>query len=138
MSLKVKLSSDSKLERSTEKAAGLDLSSTKRVSLHPGDIVSVPTGVACQFPKGTYGRIAGRSSLASKSGLIVAGGVIDPDYTGYIEVILLNLGKATYEIQIGDRIAQLIVECFCFTDIQIVENLPETKRGTSGFGSTGK
>ena len=70
----------------------------------------VDTGIAIGLPKGTYGRLAARSRLASKQGIAVGGGVIDADYMGEVKVILRNESDSDYEFKAGDRIAQLIVE----------------------------
>jgi dUTP pyrophosphatase len=88
------------------------------------------------LPYGTYGRIAPRSGLAV-SGIDVGAGVIDLDYTGEVKVLVINTNNTPYNIDIGDRIAQLIVEKIATPVIIQVEALDNTARGSMGFGSTG-
>ena len=94
------------------------------------------TGIAIGLPKGTYGRLAARSGMASKRGIVVGGGVIDADYTGEVRVILRNHGITDYEFKAGDRIAQLIVKRIQTSEAVVVDKLVETERGTRVFGST--
>merc|ERR1711862_510068 len=100
-------------------------------------VVKTDLSIAC--PKGTYGRIAPRSGLAVKHGIDVGAGVVDADYRGPVGVVLFNFGDKDFTIEIGDRIAQLILEKIC-ADVEIVQvegELDDTKRGSGGFGSTG-
>ncbi|KAG9317638.1 dUTPase-like protein [Chiua virens] len=87
--------------------------------------------------RGTYGRVAPRSGLASKFMIDTGAGVIDADYRGTVFVLLFNLSDQNFEVQEGDRIAQLVLEKICTPDVLEVENLDETLRGVNGFGSTG-
>ena len=124
--------------RASVGAAGYDLFSTDSYVVLPGRRVVVSTGISIQLPPGTYGRIAPRSGLAVKHGLDTLAGVIDPDYTGEIKVVLQNLDTAQpFVIRPGYRIAQLILEKF--EVVEVVETgAPEaTERGDAGFGSTG-
>lgn len=124
--------------RGTSGAAGYDLFSTDNYVVLPGRRVVVSTGVTVQLPPGTYGRVAPRSGLAVKHGLDVLAGVIDPDYTGEIKVVLHNLDASQpFVIRPGYRIAQLILERF--ETVDVVETVSEntTERGNAGFGSTG-
>ena len=131
--------------RGTPGAAGYDLFSTDSYVVLPGRRVVVATGITVQLPPGTYGRIAPRSGLAVKHGLDVLAGVVDPDYTGEIKVVLQNLDpNQPFVIRPGYRIAQLILEQ-CITP-EVVEipsectqlvDAPSTSRGAGGFGSTG-
>jgi len=128
--------------RSSSDAAGYDLFSTDSYVVLPGRRVVVSTGISVQLPPGTYGRIAPRSGLAVKHGLDTLAGVIDPDYTGEVKVVLQNLDmNQPFVIRPGYRIAQLILENF--TVAEVVETSPEgtqipsTGRGDAGFGSTG-
>jgi len=98
---------------------------------------TIPTGLAMAIPKGYYGRVAPRSGLAHKHGIVVLGGVIDPDYRGEINVMLLNTGGDPFYIEHGDRIAQIILERVITPEITLVEELDETERGEGRFGSTG-
>ena len=97
----------------------------------------VNTGIAATIPIGTYGRIAPRSGLAVKHGIQTGAGVIDPDYTGELKVILFNQGSEKFEIKQGDRIAQLILEKCETPLIEEVTDIEDTERGTRGFGSSG-
>lgn len=124
--------------RSTPGSAGLDLFSTDNYVIMPGRRVVVSTGISVRLPPGTYGRIAPRSGLAVKHGLDTLAGVVDPDYTGEIKVVLQNLDAVQpFIIRPGYRIAQLILEKFETVDVTEVTELPPTERGAEGFGSTG-
>lgn len=107
------------------------------VCLRAGQRFGVPTGVKLAIPEGYYGRIAPKSGLASKSGLDVLAGVIDPDYRGEIIVLLVNLGHGTVVIHNHEKIAQLIFERAATAYMYQVDELDETIRGAGGFGSTG-
>ena len=126
--------------RSTPGAAGYDLFSTDSYVVLPGRRVVVSTGISVQLPPGTYGNIRPRSGLAVKHGLDTLAGVIDPDYTGEIKVVLQNTDvNQPFVIRPGYRIAQLILEKF--DTVEVVEVPTEftqtTERGAAGFGSTG-
>lgn len=124
--------------RGTPGAAGYDLYSTDGFIIMPGHRVVVTTGVAVELPSGTYGRIAPRSGLAVKHGIDVLAGVVDPDYTGEIKVVLVNTDlRRAFMIRPGYRIAQLILENYTSADVVEVPYVPETHRGDDGFGSTG-
>ena len=126
--------------RSTPGAVGYDLFSIDNYVVLPGRRVVVSTGISVSIPPGCYGRIAPRSGLAVKHGLDTLAGVIDPDYTGEVKVVLQNLDShQPFVIRPGYRIAQLILEQ-CVTP-DVVEVASEctflTERGANGFGSTG-
>ena len=124
--------------RGTEGSAGYDLYSTDGYVVLPGHRVVVSTGIAVQLPAGTYGRIAPRSGLAVKHGLDTLAGVIDPDYTGELKVVLVNTDmRIPFVIKPGYRIAQLILENYTHADVVEVASPEETDRGADGFGSTG-
>lgn len=123
--------------RGSEKAAGLDLYAMSPCTLYPHTMRVIATGIAIALPAGTYGRIAPRSGLAVKWGIDVLAGVVDEDYRGEILVALINHGETAFTINRGDRIAQLIVESIVRPVIEVVTDLQETERGSSGFGSTG-
>jgi len=118
-------------------AAGYDLYSNEAVTIDAGSHGVVGLGISIRLPDGTYGRVAPRSGLAVKRGIAVGAGVIDPDYTGEVKVVLFNHGKHDFEINEGDRIAQLILERCETLPIRELESLEETDRGSGGFGSTG-
>lgn len=118
--------------------AGLDLCSTEPVALEPGVPKLVPTGLAIELPPGYEAQIRPRSGLALKHAITLpnAPATIDPGYRGEIKVILLNLGKAVYQVQAGDRIAQMVVAKY--EKVEWVETeLANSTRGTGGFGSSG-
>lgn len=125
----------------TEHAAGMDLVAAvaSPIVLAPQARVVVPTGIACAIPPGWEGQVRPRSGLALKHGITCANavGTIDADYRGEIGVILTNLGAAPFSIERGMRIAQLVFCPVGRAAWQAVEELPDTARGTGGFGSTG-
>lgn len=122
-------------------SAGYDLASAQKVVIEPRCRMLVKTGIAVSVPPGCYGRIAPRSGLALKSGIDVLAGVIDADYRGDVGVILVNLGTAAFQINVGDRIAQLILERIemnaSVQEVPTVTDLGISERGSAGFGSTG-
>ena len=97
----------------------------------------VKTGISVAIPEGCYGRIAPRSGLAVKRFIDVGAGVIDADYRGGIGVVLFNHSGEDFVVKPGDRIAQLLLEKIETPTVKEAEELPDTKRGTDGFGSTG-
>jgi dUTP pyrophosphatase len=127
--------------RGSDFAAGLDLSAAESLTIPPGERALVKTDLSIACPPGTYARIAPRSGLAYKSGIDVGAGVIDADYRGPLGVILFNFGNKEFSIQVGDRIAQLILEQIVLPDVVECgsdEELPAVGvRGSAGFGSTG-
>ncbi len=123
--------------RGSEYAAGLDLRAAHDSSIPPGERKLIKTGFAVMLPPGHYGRIAPRSGLAYKNGIDVLAGVIDIDYRGDVGVILLNTSDNIFTVEVGDKIAQLIVSACAYPVSVVVSELPETGRGPGGFGSTG-
>ncbi|KAF2437334.1 dUTP diphosphatase [Karstenula rhodostoma CBS 690.94] len=118
-------------------AAGHDLYSARDVVIPARGRARVDTDISIAVPAGTYGRVAPRSGLAAKHGIDTMAGVIDADYRGQVGVILANLSETDFEIKVGDRIAQLIVEKVVMPEVVVVEKLEESVRGAGGFGSTG-
>jgi dUTP pyrophosphatase len=126
--------------KATAGSIGLDLHSVEPYVILPGQRVVVSTGLQAFLPNGVYGRIAPRSGLAVKHGLNVGAGVIDPDYTGEIRVVLFNHDEHTpFIIRPGYRIAQLILEqAVDVTSVnEVFDSGVVTARGDGGFGSTG-
>lgn len=117
--------------------AGCDLYAYEGIVIPPHETVLVETGVCVSVPEGTYGRIAPRSGLSTK-GVMVNAGVVDQGYRGMLKVVLHNMKSVPYEVKKGDRIAQLIIEVIVAPSIVVVENLNDTSRGESGFGSSGR
>jgi len=111
-------------------AAGHDIHALKDGTIPAQRQMLVDTGIAIGLPRGTYGRLAARSGMASKHRIAVGGGVIDADYTSEIKVILRNHGDTNYEFMAGDRIAQVIVEKIQTHDAMEIDNLEDTARGT--------
>ncbi|KAJ6403293.1 hypothetical protein OIU84_015243 [Salix udensis] len=123
--------------RGSRLSAGYDLSSASVAKVPARGKALIPTDLSIAIPEGTYARIAPRSGLAWKHSIDVGAGVIDADYRGPVGVILFNHSDVDFEVKIGDRIAQLIVEKILTPDVMEVEDLDATVRGAGGFGSTG-
>lgn len=123
-------------------AAGADLYACldETVTIAPGEVCWVPTGIALEVPKGCAGLVYARSSLGAKRGLAPANkvGVVDSDYRGEIKVVLLNHSKQTQTLEPGERVAQFVITPVLKPMYEEVEELTDTSRGTGGFGSTGK
>lgn len=123
-------------------AAGMDLRAQLEapITLVPLGRVLVPTGLFIELPQGYEAQVRPRSGLAIKHGLTVLNspGTIDADYRGEIKVALVNLSADPFEIQDGERIAQLVVARHEQVVWQLVEELGETERGAGGFGHTGR
>ena len=123
-------------------AAGMDLRAQLEapITLAPLGRVLVPTGLFIELPQGYEAQVRPRSGLAIKHGLTVLNspGTIDADYRGEIKVALVNLSSEPFEIQDGERIAQLVVARYEEVTWQPVEELGETERGAGGFGHTGR
>jgi dUTP pyrophosphatase len=120
--------------------AGLDLAAAAMVTLAPGGRALVPTGLRVAIPDGYAGLVLPRSGLALRSGVTVlnAPGLIDSGYRGEIGVLLVNHGSEPAPIQRGDRIAQLVIQPVARAELVEVRELPESRRGAGGFGSTGQ
>lgn len=126
--------------RATEGAAGYDLTAKKPATLIPGERALVSTGVSLALPAGLAASVRPRSGLAANHGITVLNtpGLIDPDYRGEIKVILYNAGNEPFRVNRGERIAQLTFEPIITPELEQVDCLDETERGTGGFGSTGR
>lgn len=126
----------------TNGSSGIDLKAyiDSAIVLKPGDRVLVPTGLFMSIPEGYEGQIRGRSGLALMNGITLANGVgtIDSDYRGEIKIILINLGTEEFQINSGDRVAQMIFTKYETIKFNQVEELETTIRGKGGFGHTGK
>jgi dUTP pyrophosphatase len=125
----------------TPLAAGLDLAAAlaEPLTLEPGARALVPTGIAIALPPGHEGQVRPRSGLAVKHGVTVlnAPGTIDEDYRGEVKVALVNLGRESFRVERGMRIAQLVVAPVARVAVAAAESLDETARGGGGFGSSG-
>lgn len=120
--------------------AGADLRSRIDFELEPGERALVPTGVAIALPEGYVGLVHPRSGLAIKNGITIvnAPGTVDSGYRGELMVTLLNADKTkSFHVQRGDRIAQLVIQKYEHATFTVVDELEQTERGSSGFGSSG-
>jgi dUTP pyrophosphatase len=128
--------------RATDHSAGLDLRARVdgEVRIDPGERVLIPTGIALALPPGYEAQVRPRSGLAWKRGVTVLNGpgTVDSDYRGEIRVILINHGREPQTVRRGDRIAQLVVQRLPQVDWHEADELPESERGTGGFGHTGE
>ena len=122
-------------------SSGMDLAAniTAKIKIGPGETVIIPTGIALSIPKGFEVQIRPRSGIAAKNSISVLNtpGTIDADYRGEIKVILINLSKNFFEVENGNRIAQMVVCPVVQAQLKEVDDLNETERGKGGFGSTG-
>ena len=142
MTVKIKKTNDFKMPQyKTEGSSGMDLSADieEAIILKPLERYLVPTGIYIEIPIGYEAQIRARSGLAIKNGISLVNGIgtIDSDYRGEIKVILINLGGEEFTINSGDRIAQMIFAKVEIADIEEVEIVDETARGSGGFGHTG-
>jgi dUTP pyrophosphatase len=125
-------------------AAGLDLlaavAENTPLVLAPGKHAMVPTGLVIALPEGFEAQVRPRSGLAAKHGVTVLNspGTIDADYRGEIQVILINHGAEPFTILRGERIAQMVIAPVVQAELVAVATLPDTDRGSGGFGSTGR
>ena len=126
----------------TPGSSGMDLVAyvKKRIIINPGKIAMIPTGIALAIPKNYEIQIRPRSGLAAKKSISVLNtpGTIDADYRGEIKIILINLGKKSFVVRSGDRIAQMILCPVAKIKLKEIKILPKTIRNKGGFGSTGK
>jgi dUTP pyrophosphatase len=126
----------------TPGSAGMDLRAAVEmgIELDPGARVAVPTGISIALPDGHEAQIRPRSGLALRDGVTVLNtpGTIDSDYRGEISVIIINLGEAPFRIARGLKIAQMVIARYETIEMVEAEELPATRRGAGGFGSTGQ
>lgn len=126
----------------TPHSAGMDLCASleEGVTLAPGERRLIPTGIAIALPEGYEAQVRPRSGLALKHGvtLLNTPGTVDADYRGEIGCIMINLGDEPFVVRDGDRIAQIVIHQVAHTELQEVEELPESTRGEGGFGHTGQ
>ncbi|MGQ9475348.1 MAG: dUTP diphosphatase [Actinomycetota bacterium] len=119
--------------------AGLDIRSAEEVILQPGERALLGTGFAMALPEGYAAFVQPRSGLAAKHGISIVNtpGLIDCHYRGEVKVILVNLGREPFQVNKGDRIAQMVIQRVERAEVLEVEELEDTARGEGGFGSTG-
>ena len=121
--------------------AGMDLYAAEAARLEPGARASVGTGIAVAIPDGHAGLVLPRSGLAARHGISVvnAPGLVDSGYRGEVRVLLLNTDRdAAFDVEVGDRIAQLLVTPYASDEPVEVSDLEQTARGAGGFGSSGR
>ena len=120
--------------RSTEHSVGLDFYSPLDYIMPPCSHLQIPTQSKVKIPLGHYGRLASKSGLSMVHQVHVGAGVIDPDYTGEVKVLLINAAPCYHYIKRGDPIAQLILEKVSLSILKRVDELPPTERGEHGCG----
>jgi dUTP pyrophosphatase len=125
----------------TDASAGMDLRANldQEVLLSPTQRALIPTGLFIELPVGFEAQVRPRSGLAIKYGITVLNtpGTIDADYRGEIKVILVNLSDQDFVVKDGERIAQMVISAHVQAQLEKVDVLNETVRGTGGFGHTG-
>lgn len=128
--------------RGSERAAGYDLYACldEAVLIKPHETVKVGVGIAIELPENTFGGIFARSGISTKEGLRPANcvGVVDEDFRGEVTVAVHNDSKEDRIVTNGEKIAQLLVIPYISVDLEEVDELSTTERGTNGFNSTGK
>ena len=125
----------------TDHASGMDLAAhvEESIEIAAGEVAVIPTGLILAIPAGYEGQVRPRSGLARKHRIAVlnAPGTIDADYRGEVEVILMNFGRERFTVRRGDRIAQLVIAQVARAELAEAPSLPDTRRGSGGFGHTG-
>ena len=128
-------------KRMSAAAAGFDLYANIRhnVIIKKGERALIPTGISVALPFGYEAQIRPRSGLALKHGVTVLNtpGTVDADYRGELSVLIINMDDWDYVVKRGDRIAQLVIAKVEMVDFLEVDELPESNRGSGGYGSTG-
>lgn len=117
--------------------AAVDLHACEAVIIKPGERALINTGLQIAVPQGYFANIRDRSGLAVNHGLHTMAGVIDSHYRGDYKVALINLGQEDYQVKVGDRIAQLLIQKVEDIEWEEVEELDKTERGAGSFGSSG-
>lgn len=118
--------------------AGIDLRSAVDEVIKPNETKTIPTGIKMAIPENYVGLIWDKSGYASKNSIKTMAGVVDSSYRGEIKVVLINLGKEDFVIKKDMKIAQILIQPIVRANIVEKQELEETKRNGSGFGSTGK
>jgi dUTP pyrophosphatase len=119
-------------------SAGWDLKAAHETIVPARGKAIIATDLSIAVPDGCYGRIAPRSGLSWKKHTDIGAGVIDMDYRGPVGVVIFNHADTDLKIEVGDRVAQLILEKISYAEMVEVVVLDNTQRGEGGFGSTGK
>ena len=116
--------------------AGMDIFSVEDVEILPGEKAIIRTGLKLAIPEGYAGFVWDKSGLAAKHHVKTMAGVIDSNYRGEFQIVLTNLGKKSYHVEKGSKIAQLIISSVALPEIEETEITDETERGERGFGSS--
>lgn len=124
--------------RGSEVAAGWDLYASQEVVVPARGKAIITTDIAIAIPVGFYGRVAPRSGMAWKKHTDIGAGVIDADYRGPVGVVMFNHSDEDLQIEVGDRVAQLVIEQISMAPLTEVDSLDDTERGEGGYGSTGR
>ncbi len=118
--------------------AGMDFFALEKTVILPNKRVLVKTGISIEIPEGYVGLIWDKSSISFKYGLKTVGGVIDAGYRGEVGIVIINTSNQEYIFEAGHKIAQMLIQKVEHVEILETIELTETKRGSGGFGSTGK
>jgi len=129
-------------EYKTSGSSGMDLMAfiEKPIKISPNNVELIPTGLSIAIPNDLEIQIRPRSGLAAKYsiGVLNTPGTIDSDYRGELKIILFNHGEKDFVVNNNDRVAQMVLTPVLKMELEEVDQLPETIRGSGGFGSTGK
>lgn len=117
--------------------AGLDIRAAVAAQIPSGERVAIPTGLAYELPAGTVGLVWDKSGRSLKEGLKTMAGVVDQGFRGEFMVVLLNTSDVPVKIEIGQKIAQLLVQPIIQVEVEEVAEIEDSSRGQGGFGSTG-
>ena len=135
--MKIMLDSGARLpQRAHAQDAGLDLFSREEKIILPGESAVFDTGVHVELPEGTFGKLESKSGLHFRYNIVCLGGVVDESYRGSINVKLTNFGDKPYMVRKGQKIVQMIIQPYYAPEMEVVEELSDSDRGSNGFGST--
>lgn len=138
MKLRIEKTTDAKLPNYAHHGdAGLDLYSAEDCRLKPMEIRAIATGIKAEIPEGYAGLVWDKSGIALH-GMHAMAGVIDSTYRGEIKCVMMNIGKADFDIKKNTKIAQMLIQPVVHAEIEAVDKVNDTKRGLNGFGSTGR
>jgi len=118
--------------------AGMDMRTPEEVTVAPGEVSKIKTGIALEIPDGHVALCWDKSSIGMNHSIKTIGGVIDASYRGEVVVGVINLGKEPYTFKKGEKLAQILIQKVERPEVEEVAELSETSRGEGGFGSTGK
>lgn len=121
-----------------EEDAGLDIRALCDFVVPARGVSAVPTGLALELPPGYEAQVRPRSGLTLRNRVVANVGTIDPGYRGEIRVVMFNLADEDFTVQKGDRIAQMVIARYEAVEWEEAEEMEETRRGTKGFGSSGR